>query len=372
MVEGTLAVFFSIPYIPFHKALGLYTLEHQMNSSVDSGKRIIRSVSEAQLKGACRSKKGNDGGEDLEKCFLKISGMTCASCVATIEKNVSKMDGINKILVSLMAQRAEVTYDPAYVLPNQIANKVEDLGFSASVIEGEAVGQGTCELTILGMTCSSCVNRIESEIKKKRGILSVSVALATNTGKFTFDSELTGPRDIIESVKSLGFEAKLRTDDDLRASRYDHREEIKRWRTSFLWSLVFGGPSMIIMMVFMFGMPPETIASHYNASDPHSNHSDRKPWSHEQLDGHYHQKMIIPGLDWLNLLMFLLATPVQLIESITTDRTNKTLIYSFSCGSFATTRRVQGLMDIRHDAFILSGSAHCPCCVYPLKSCEDS
>uniref|UniRef100_A0A2C9KE23 P-type Cu(+) transporter n=2 Tax=Biomphalaria glabrata TaxID=6526 RepID=A0A2C9KE23_BIOGL len=278
-------------------------------------KKNIRSVSETQLNGAT-PKKGNAtkafDDEDYEKCYLNISGMTCASCVATIEKNVGKMEGVHKILVSLMAQRAEVTYDPAYVLPSQVANKVEDLGFSASVAEGEAVGRGTCELTILGMTCSSCVNRIESEMKKKNGILSASVALATETGKFTFDSELTGPRDIIEAIKSLGFEAKLRTDDDMRASRYDHREEIKRWRTSFLWSLIFGGPSMIIMMVFMFGIPSQD--SHdmtYNASDPHSNHTAEKPWSHEKMDGHYPQKMIIPGLDWLNLLMFLLATPVQ-------------------------------------------------------------
>ncbi|KAH9495205.1 ATPase Cu transporting protein 7A [Bulinus truncatus] len=174
------------------------------STTASTVKTIDRSVSQYEIKASPTqesSKPEVDG--DLEKIFLKISGMTCASCVATIEKNVSKMEGVNKILVSLMAQRAEVTYDPAYVLPSQIANKVEDLGFTASVIQGETTGPGTCELTILGMTCSSCVSRIESEVKKKRGVLSASVALATNTGKFTFDSELTGPRNLIESIQVI-------------------------------------------------------------------------------------------------------------------------------------------------------------------------
>ncbi|XP_059152598.1 copper-transporting ATPase 1-like isoform X2 [Physella acuta] len=263
---------------------------------------IARSISETQLtpkSDQSKSKLANDG--DLEKCFLTVTGMTCASCVATIEKNVKKMEGVQKILVSLMAQRAEVTYDPAYVLPGQIANKIEDLGFNASVTEGESLGHGTVELTITGMTCSSCVNRIESDIKKKRGIISASVALSTNTGKFTFDTEQTGPRDIIEAIKSLGFEAHLRTDDDHRASRYDHRDEIKRWRTSFLWSLIFGAPSMILMMYFMFGMPEPSHGEHMNSSNT------------SMSGAHYQQIMITPGLDVLNLIMFILATPVQFV-----------------------------------------------------------
>ncbi|KAH9495243.1 ATPase Cu transporting protein 7A [Bulinus truncatus] len=255
----------------------------------------------------------SDVGMEVKKCFLKITGMTCASCVATIEKNVSKMKGISKILVSLMAQRAEVTYDPTYVLPSQIANKVEDLGLTASVIQGETTGPGTCKLTILGMTCSSCVSRIETEVKKKKGILYASVALSTNTGNFTFDSELTGPRQIIEAIKDMGFEANLKSDDDVGASRYDNREEIKRWRKSFFLSLVPGAPSMVVMLVFMYGLP-------YSDNDhPHNNGSDHQWLTFDiqvtpvKMDGHYQQMMIIPGLDWLNLLMFVLATPVQFL-----------------------------------------------------------
>ncbi|RUS73007.1 hypothetical protein EGW08_019229, partial [Elysia chlorotica] len=261
---------------------------------------LSKNVPEVRLNGT-----GDRNDEDWEKAHITVRGMTCASCVASIEKNISKIEGVKKILVSLMASRAEVTYDAAYILPGQIANKIEDLGFTASVDESDTKGQGQVELTITGMTCSSCVNHIESHLRKRPGVLEASVALATNKGKFTFDPEITGPRHIIEAIQDIGFDARLNEDDDEKAARYDHRDEIKRWRTSFLWSLVFGVPSMVIMVYFMF-----FIEASESMDDGHGmNKSDSGKGSH----AHYNQIMITPGLDVLNLIMFLLATPVQFV-----------------------------------------------------------
>ena len=56
--------------------------------------------------------------------------------------------GVKSILVSLMAQRAEIKFDPAYILPSQIANAITELGYNSKVNEAEGLGQGVVDLTV--------------------------------------------------------------------------------------------------------------------------------------------------------------------------------------------------------------------------------
>ena len=77
------------------------------------------------------------------------------------------------------------------------------------------------------MTCSSCVHMIESNISNRPGILQASVALATSSGRFVFDTEITGPRDIIEAIESLGFGASL-DNNEKKKDRIDHSREISK------------------------------------------------------------------------------------------------------------------------------------------------
>ena len=56
--------------------------------------------------------------------------------------------GVKSILVSLMAQRAEIKFDPAYILPSQIANAITELGYSSKVNEAEGLGQGVLDLAV--------------------------------------------------------------------------------------------------------------------------------------------------------------------------------------------------------------------------------
>ena len=227
---------------------------------------------------------------ETEKCFLRVQGMTCASCVAAIEKHAKKLDGVENILVALMAAKAEVEYDPAKILPDQIANSISDLGFPTNVIE-DANNSGEVEIEINGMTCSSCVHLIESTLLKKPGILSATVALATKRGKIKFDPSIIGPRDVISIVEGIGFEAKLYRrgiDESSSKSYLNHTEEIRKWRNSFFISLIFGLPCMIIMMYFMIEM----------SKDEHTHKDDC---------------CVVPGLSLQNLLLFILCTPVQFI-----------------------------------------------------------
>ncbi|XP_029113978.1 copper-transporting ATPase 2 [Scleropages formosus] len=219
---------------------------------------------------------------NVQKCFLRVSGMTCASCVSNVERNLQKHKGVVSVLVALVAGQAEVKYDPRVLDAARIARLLEDLGFGAELIEDDAVTQGKVDLTVTGMTCASCVHRIETRLSETRGVLEASVALVTSKASVKFDPEVLGARDIIRVIEGLGFGAALMKRDGI-TSHLDHREEIQHWKHSFLLSLVFGVPVMGLMIYMMV------------------------------MDGDHHQggAMLLPGLSVLNLAFFLLCTPVQ-------------------------------------------------------------
>ena len=221
------------------------------------------------------------------KCYLHVSGMTCASCVASIEKHVKKIPGVRNVMVALIAAKAEVDYLPDYVSPSEIAESVTDLGFLTSVIE--KAEEGVVEVNISGMTCSSCVHMIETSLGKVAGIESAVVTLNTARGKVKFNTSKLGPRDIVEIINKLGFTASLHTSAD-KKNYLDHSEEIRKWRSSFLVSLLFGLPCMIIMTYFMVEMSLE---------------------DHKHSDGCCF--LDIAGLSLENSLLFLLSTPVQFL-----------------------------------------------------------
>uniref|UniRef100_A0A8B9I3E3 Copper-transporting ATPase 2 n=1 Tax=Anser brachyrhynchus TaxID=132585 RepID=A0A8B9I3E3_9AVES len=229
-------------------------------------------------------------GEPLDDmtctAVVRIDGMTCNSCVQSIEGTISQRQGIVSVLVALMAGKAEIKYKPEFIQPLEIAQLIQNLGFEATVIEDHAETEGNVELLITGMTCASCVHNIESKLMRTNGIFYASVALATCKAHIQFDPEITGPRDIIKIIEEIGFHASVSRRVP-NAHNLDHKKEIQ-WRKSFLCSLVFGIP-VLILMIYML-IP----------------------------DGGHHGSMVleqnlIPGLSILNLLFFVLCTFVQFL-----------------------------------------------------------
>lgn len=222
-----------------------------------------------------------------KKCFLQITGMTCASCVSNIERNLQKKAGILSTLVALMAGKAEVKYNPEVIQPLEIAQFIQDLGFGATVMEDYTGSDGDIELIITGMTCASCVHNIESRLVRTNGITHASVALATNKAHVKFDPEVIGPRDIVRIIEEIGFHASL-AQRNPNAHHLDHKMEIKQWKKSFLCSLVFGIPVMGLMIYMLIP-----------SNEPHGSMA---------LD-----QNIIPGLSILNLVFLILCTFVQFL-----------------------------------------------------------
>ncbi|XP_060888238.1 copper-transporting ATPase 2 [Labrus mixtus] len=264
---------------------------HEKSKPVNSGPfgpPDIKSPDKAGIVNGTAPQSTSGGATKAQKCFVRVTGMTCASCVANIEKNLLKHAGISTVLVSLMAGKAEVKYDPKVMNAAAVSQLVEDLGYGATLMDDSEETQGKLNLTITGMTCASCVHNIESKLTSTKGIIGASVALATKKAQVQFDPEVLGARDIIKIIQSLGFEASLEKagfKDNL-----DHTEEIQQWRNSFLLSLIFGLPVMGLM-IYMMVMDSQ-----------HQEHGGSMPEGQN----------LLPGLSLLNLAFFLLCTPVQI------------------------------------------------------------
>ena len=157
---------------------------------------------------------------------LQIEGMTCQSCVKTIESCFSSKNGVKEISVSLADKQAVVIYDPKKTNPEVLCTELDDMGFTASLPASSEVNselvkpkESECVIDIDGMTCGSCVRNIENNISSKKGIKSIKVSLENKNGIVQYDSSLTTPKVIAEMIEDMGFEAKVVSDQHVPLSR---------------------------------------------------------------------------------------------------------------------------------------------------------
>lgn len=220
---------------------------------------------------------------------LQVGGMHCASCVANVEKSVSKIPGVSSVSVNLVTSRAVVEYNSEQTDIPELIQAVEKVGYSAE--ELRELKRGETTLAITGMHCASCVATIEKALLEVPGVSSASVNLTTTRAKVQFDPSQVDLATLISAVEKVGYGAEeLKEEmgfaDQEKAAR---EREMRRWRNSLIFAAAFTIPTFLITMLSM-----PIFAG------------------------------LIPGLtDWLqeaeliehllvkNVILFLLVTPVQ-------------------------------------------------------------
>lgn len=139
----------------------------------------------------------NDSTENqLFQGKLAIEGMTCASCVARVEKALKKVDGVSNAEVNLATETAQIQSQLPLDYPAFI-QAVEKAGFG--------VAQKQIELNIEGMTCASCVSRVEKALKKVPEVIDAKVNLATEKATVTA-LETVHTTELVKSVEKAGFQ----------------------------------------------------------------------------------------------------------------------------------------------------------------------
>jgi Cu+-exporting ATPase len=136
---------------------------------------------------------------DLIDLTFRVDGMSCASCVARVERALKAVPGVESASLNLATERATVRADPDTSRESLYA-AVEKAGYE---VPGDTVS-----LSISGMTCASCAGRVEKALQKVPGVTEASVNLATEKAQIKSTGGVTADA-LVAAVRKAGYEAAL-------------------------------------------------------------------------------------------------------------------------------------------------------------------
>ncbi|WP_080692147.1 heavy metal translocating P-type ATPase [Brucella anthropi] len=141
---------------------------------------------------------------------LPIEGMTCASCVGRVEKALKAVPGVSDAVVNLATEKASITAD-ASIDRAALVKAVEKAGYEVpasflAVPAAAPAASGPVEIAIEGMTCASCVGRVERALKAVPGVTEAVVNLATEKATIKGSADNAA---LVAAIEASGYEAKL-------------------------------------------------------------------------------------------------------------------------------------------------------------------
>ncbi|MDO8774458.1 MAG: heavy metal translocating P-type ATPase [Burkholderiaceae bacterium] len=174
---------------------------------------------------------------------LPVEGMTCASCVARVEKALSAIPGVGEASVNLATEAASVRADRS-VTSETLRGAVEKAGYS--------VKEQSVRLSVEGMTCASCVARVEKALKNVPGVDSAEVNLATETAEVKLVGQDFDSAALVAAIEKAGYVGKLIVDTA-------QPQEVQRGGAGNEWwpvavAAVLSIPLVIPMAAMLFGI----------------------------------------------------------------------------------------------------------------------
>ena len=206
---------------------------------------------------------------EIKQLTLPVTGMTCANCVATVERNLKKMSGVDGAVVNLSSERATVEFDPSLLgLPDLIA-RVERAGYG--------IATGEADLVIKRLADDNDARRLEKALLKLDGVLEAQVNFTSEKARVRYVPTVVTQAEIRRKISGSGFEALEMGGVAEDAEAKAREDEINEQRRLLIIGLIFTIPLFLFSMSMDLGLLPMS-------------------W----MDA-----------AWARWLMFVLATPVQ-------------------------------------------------------------
>ena len=217
---------------------------------------------------------------DTKQLTLPITGMTCANCVATVERNLKKLDGMNTAVVNLSSERATVDFDSAKLALGDVIARVQRAGYG--------VATGEADLVIKRLADDNDARRLEKALAKVEGVTEAQVTFTTEKARIKYVPTVVSQAEIREAVSKAGFEAL-----ELGGSAEDAEAKARQHEIDTQWRLLVVG-LIFTVPLFLFAMARDF----------------------RLLPGMFYQAVSMAGMEaapalWTNWLMLALAAPVQ-------------------------------------------------------------
>ena len=179
----------------------------------------------------------HDGEQAGNALRVPIAGMTCASCVSRVEKALEAVPGVRGASVNLATEAATVDAAPSVTMA-ALAKAIQRAGYE--------VGREEHDLAIRGMTCASCVGRVEKALAKVPGVLSATVNLATERAHVVAVGG-TGTDAITAAVERAGYEA-------MPANVEGSASDLRRRRVPDWWPVAASAVLTLPLLIPMTGL----------------------------------------------------------------------------------------------------------------------
>jgi len=188
--------------------------------------------------------------ETLKKVEFPVGGMSCASCVSRVEKGLAKMPGVQEARVNFASEKATVRFDPSRVQLGGLMDMVKNLGYEA--------GLEKVTLPVHGMSCASCVKRVENALGGLDGVVRAGVNFATERATVEYVPGVVSVADFKKAVKDAGYEVldagPVEKEDTVDRERASREAEFRKLKRRFITGLALVVPVFLLAYWNMFGL----------------------------------------------------------------------------------------------------------------------
>ncbi len=195
-----------------------------------------------------------------DNIIIPVTGMTCASCAASIEKGLSGVSGVSGVNVNFASEKASVTYNADKVDERILIDAVKEAGYGVA-LEKKILNIG-------GMTCASCVSSVEKALSSVPGVVSVAVNLASEKATVEYLANQVAPADLRKAVSEAGYNIRAEAGAE-GATGVDTVAEATRRELRILKTklIVAGTVGLFLLLVtiseLVGGILPRMLSNHY-------------------------------------------------------------------------------------------------------------